>query len=125
MLLPRLIPALLVDSNQHLVKTKNFKERHYIGEPLNSAFIFSGFEADELIVLDIDASPMKRSISFEFVEALANFTTVPLCVGGGVSNLDQIKKLLALGVEKVALSSNLNNNLKLLEEASIDLVPLL
>lgn len=118
MLIPRLIPTLLVDSNLNLVKTKKFKERNYIGDPLNSAYIFSGFEADELVVLDIDASPMKRAISYEFVKALATFTTVPLCVGGGISNLDQIKNLLALGVEKVALSESLNSNFKLLEEAS-------
>ena len=51
MLNPRLIPTLLVDSNLHLVKTKSFKNRHYIGDPLNSAYIFSCFEADELVVL--------------------------------------------------------------------------
>ena len=118
MLLPRLIPSLLVDSEQHLVKTTNFLKRDYIGEPLNSAYIFSGFEADELMVLDIDASPNNRSISLEFVEALATFTSVPLCVGGGISDLDHIQSLLASGVEKVALSSSLKNNFKLLEKAS-------
>ena len=80
--------------------------------------IFSGFEADELIVLDIDASPMKRTISYKFVEALATFTKVPLCVGGGIRCLDQIQKLISLGVEKVALSSSLDNDFDLLEKAS-------
>ena len=118
MLLPRLIPTLLVDSNLNLVKTKAFNERNYIGEPLNSAYIFSGFEADELIVLDIDASRLGRTISSKFVKALATFTSVPLCVGGGIYNLNQIKNLLALGVERIALSASLNSNFKLLEEAS-------
>ena len=118
MLLPRLIPCLLVNSEKHLVKTTNFQKRNYIGEPLNSAYIFSSFEADELMVLDIDSSPNKRSISLEFVKALATFTSVPLCVGGGISNLDQIKSLLASGAEKVVLSSSLKNNFKLLEKAS-------
>ena len=111
MLKPRLITSLLVDSNQHLVKTTNFKKRHYLGDPLNSAYIFSGFEVDELLVLDIDASLEKRTISFDFVEALASFTSVPLTVGGGVSNLSQIKQLLSYGVEKVVLSSKISNNL--------------
>ena len=62
MLKPRLITSLLVDSSQHLVKTKKFENRNYIGDPLNSAYIFSGFEVDELLVLDIDASKEKRTI---------------------------------------------------------------
>ena len=118
MLLPRLIPSLLVDSNFHLVKTRAFTNRNYIGDPLNSAYIFSGFEVDELIVLDIDASRENRSIPFDFVRALASFTSCPLCVGGGISNLDQMRHILALGVEKIAISESLNNNFKLLEEAS-------
>ena len=118
MLKPRLIPSLLVDSNLHLVKTTRFADRHYIGDPLNSAYIFSGFEADELLVLDIDASPENRSIPLQFVEALATFTRVPLTVGGGISKLDEIYHLLSHGVEKIILSSSINNNLKLLEEAS-------
>ncbi len=117
MLKPRLITSLLVDSNQHLVKTINFKKRHYLGDPLNSAYIFSGFEVDELLVLDIDASLEKRTISFDFVEALASFTSVPLTVGGGISHTSQIKKLLSFGVEKVALSSRISNNLSLLKDA--------
>ncbi len=118
MLLPRLIPTLLVDESLNLVKTTAFQQRHYIGDPLNSAYIFSGFEADELVVLDIDASRKRRTISYEFVKALATFTSVPLCVGGGICNLEQIKNLLALGTERIALSASLNNNFKLLEEAS-------
>ena len=118
MLKTRLIPSLLVDSSQHLVKTIQFKKRHYLGEPLNSAYIFSGFEADELLVLDIDASPEGRAIPFSFVNALASYTSVPLTVGGGISKLSQIQKLLSFGVEKVVLSSKISGNLNLLEDAS-------
>lgn len=118
MLKPRLIPSLLVDSNQHLVKTTSFKERHYIGEPLNSAYIFSGFQADELLVLDIDASLEKRTISFDFVKALSSFTSVPLTVGGGISDLSQIKKLLSFGVEKTVISSKISEDFQFLEKAA-------
>ena len=69
-------------------------------------------------MLDIDASLEKRTISFDFVEALASFTSVPLTVGGGVSNLSQIKQLLSYGVEKVVLSSKISNNLNLLRNAA-------
>ena len=118
MLKPRLVTSLLVDSSQHLVKTKQFYSRNYLGDPLNSAYIFSGFDVDELLVLDIDASKEKRTISYEFVNALSSFTKVPLTVGGGISEISQIEKLLSLGVEKVVIGNKLNRSLKFLEEAA-------
>lgn len=117
MLRPRLITALLVDAQLHLVKTKAFEQRQYLGDPLNAAYVFSGFEVDELLVLDIDATPQGRPIPARFVEALACFTRVPLTIGGGISSLEQIHDLLALGVEKVALSAALNQNLAFLQQA--------
>ena len=118
MLQPRLIPALLVDGQGRLVKTSRFGSRHYLGDPLNAAYVFSGFEVDELLILDIDASIQRRSIPLPFVEALARFTTVPLTVGGGITSLEQIHDLLALGVEKVALSAVLSNDLSFLQRAA-------
>ena len=117
MLLPRLIPVLLVDDQLNLVKTTSFDHPHYLGDPLNAAYVFSGFEVYELLLLDIDASPQGRSIPFRFVEALARFARVPLCVGGGITKLEQIHDLLALGVEKVALSSVLNRDFTFLHQA--------
>ena len=117
MLRPRLIAVLLVDSQLRLVKTTNFSNRHYLGDPLNAAYVFSGFEVDELLVLDIDASSQSRSISTRFVEALARFTSVPLTIGGGLTNLDQIHDLLALGVEKVAISTALGRDFSFLQRA--------
>ncbi len=118
MLYPRLIPSLLVNEKQELVKTICFKDRNYLGEPLNTAYIFSGFEADELLVLDIDASKNKKCISLDFVRSLSTFTKVPLTVGGGISNLDQIYEILSLGVERIALSSALNDDIRLLNNAA-------
>ena len=62
---------LLVDHQLHLVKTIAFEQRHYLGDPLNAAYVFSGFEVDELLVLDIDARSQGRSIPSHFVQALA------------------------------------------------------
>ena len=118
MLRTRLIVSLLVDSELHLIKTKKFKERNYIGDPLNAAHVFSNFEVDELIVLDIDANKNNRSIPYEFIKALSNFTTVPLTVGGGISSIKQIKEILSYGVEKVAISQFLNKDFRFLEEAT-------
>lgn len=118
MLYPRLIPSLLVNSKRELVKTIKFSKPKYLGEPLNTAFIFSGFEADELIVLDIDASKNKKCISLNFVESLSSFTNVPLTIGGGISNLEQIHKILSLGVERVALSNCLSNDFTVLNDSA-------
>ena len=118
MLYPRLIPSLLINSKKELVKTKVFKNQHYIGDPLNAAYIFSGFEADELFVLDIDASKNKKCISLDFVKSLSTFTKVPLTVGGGITNLNQINTILSLGVEKIALSNILSEDFNLLQKAS-------
>lgn len=118
MLRPRLIATLLVDAQLHLVKTRSFGQRHYLGDPLNAAYVFSGFEVDELLVLDIDATPQGRPIPAAFVESLARFTSVPLSIGGGIRSLDQIHDLLALGVEKVALSAALQDNLAFLRQAT-------
>jgi len=118
MLQPRLIPALLVDDQLQLVKTTTFGARHYLGDPLNAAYVFSGFEVDELLVLDIDATAKGRSIPLPFVAALARFTSVPLTVGGGISSLEQIHDLLTLGVEKVALSAVLSRDFSFLHRAA-------
>jgi cyclase len=118
MLQPRLIASLLVDDQQHLVKTRGFSERQDLGDPLNAAYVFSGYEVDELLVLDIDATPQGRGIPLRFVEALARFTRVPLCIGGGIHSLDQIHDLLALGVEKVVLSGVLRHNFFFLTQAA-------
>jgi cyclase len=118
MLRPRLIAALLVDAQMHLVKTTSFNHRHYLGDPLNAAYVFSGFEVDELLVLDIDATSHGRCIPAAFVEALARFTRVPLTIGGGITTIDQIHDLLALGVEKLALSAALSHNFSFLQQAA-------
>ena len=113
----RIIVVLLVNQELHLIKTIAFDRRTYLGDPLNAAFIFSGFEVDELLVLHIDATRNSDTIPISFVESLSRFTNVPLSVGGGIKDLDQIQHILSLGVEKIVLSSALNANFGLLEAA--------
>ena len=118
MLYPRLIPSLLVNSDRELVKTTYFENANYIGDPLNAAYIFSNFEVDELLVLDIDASKQERCIPLDFVESISNFTKVPLTIGGGIKDLNQIHDILSLGVERIAISSILSKNFEILNQAS-------
>jgi cyclase len=104
MLRSRIIPCLLV-SDGGLVKTQRFKDPKYIGDPINAVKIFNEKEADELIVLDIDATREGREPDFEMIAHLAVECRMPLCYGGGVTNRMQAKRIISLGVEKVALSA--------------------
>jgi cyclase len=104
MLRPRLIPVLLV-RNKGLVKTIGFEDGKYVGDPLNAVRLFNEKEVDELVVLDIDASVNRQEPNYRLIASLAAECRMPLCYGGGVKNLDQVKKIVTLGVEKVAISS--------------------
>ena len=98
------MPCLLVH-NKGLVKTVNFKDSKYVGDPLNAVKIFNEKEVDELMVLDIDASAQGREPNFELIKNLASECRMPLCYGGGVSTVEHARKIISLGAEKVALSS--------------------
>nr|MBI1232813.1 imidazole glycerol phosphate synthase subunit HisF [Cytophagales bacterium] len=104
MLRPRIIPCLLIQ-NGGLVKTVQFSNPKYVGDPINAVRIFNEKEADELMVLDIDASVMERPPNEALISKLAAECRMPLCYGGGVKTVEHIERLVALGVEKVAISS--------------------
>lgn len=104
MLRPRIIPCLLIH-NGGLVKTTQFSDPKYVGDPLNAVRIFNEKEVDELMVVDIDASRVGRSPDETLVSQLAAECRMPLCYGGGVKTVEQIERLISLGVEKVAVSS--------------------
>lgn len=104
MLRSRIIPCLLVHNNG-LIKTIKFRDIKYVGDPINAVKIFNEKEVDELIVLDVDASVEKRSPDFQLIKKLAVECRMPFCYGGGVKTVDDAKKIIALGAEKVALSS--------------------
>ena len=104
MLRPRIIPCLLLH-NGGLVKTVNFKAPVYVGDPINAVKIFNEKESDELIVLDIDATANAREPDYQLIADLAAECRMPLCYGGGVRSPDQAKRIISLGVEKVAISA--------------------
>jgi imidazole glycerol-phosphate synthase subunit HisF len=104
MLRSRVIPCLLVQDGG-LVKTIKFKDSKYVGDPINAVRIFNEKEVDELIVLDIDASVNNAEPDYKMIKYLAKECRMPLCYGGGIKTLAQAEKIVALGVEKVALSS--------------------
>lgn len=104
MLRPRIIPCLLV-RNKGLVKTVRFADGKYVGDPINAVRIFNEKKVDELVVLDIDATGTGSEPDYEMIRKLAAECRMPFCYGGGVRNTDQAKRIIGLGVEKVALSS--------------------
>jgi len=88
-----------------LVKTQGFKDPKYVGDPINAVRIFNEKEADELMVLDIDASVNGTEPDFELIAKLAAECRMPLCYGGGVTTAEQAARIVDLGVEKVAVST--------------------
>ncbi|MBK7250113.1 MAG: imidazole glycerol phosphate synthase subunit HisF [Gammaproteobacteria bacterium] len=117
MLRSRIIPCLLV-RNKGLVKTVGFADAKYVGDPINAVRIFNEKEVDELMVIDIDATVQGRSPDYDLIGRLAAECRMPLCYGGGVKTRAQIEKIVALGVEKVALSSAIVESSCLVAEAS-------
>jgi imidazole glycerol-phosphate synthase subunit HisF len=115
MLRPRIIPCLLVHQGG-LVKTQAFKDPKYVGDPINAVKIFNEKEADELIVLDIDATVQGHEPDFGLIAKLAAECRMPLCYGGGVTTSAQAAQIVDMGVEKVAVSAAALANPGLLTE---------
>jgi cyclase len=88
-----------------LVKTIGFNDPRYIGEPINAVKIFNEKEADEILIFDIDASSRKIEPDYQLIANIAAECRMPLCYGGGIKTVEQAKKIINLGVEKVAISS--------------------
>lgn len=117
MLQKRVIPCLLLHKGG-LYKTEKFKKPTYIGDPINAIRIFNEKEVDELMFLDIDASVNHHEPPYKMIEDIASECFMPLCYGGGIQTITQMKKIYALGVEKISLSSQAVLNPSLIQEAA-------
>ena len=115
MLRSRIIPCLLVHK-KGLVKTVNFKDPKYVGDPINAVKIFNEKEVDELVVLDIDATVDGREPDFDLIKNIAVECRMPFCYGGGVRTVEHAKKIINLGAEKVALSYAAIDNPEMLKK---------
>lgn len=115
MLRPRIIPSLLLQDNG-LVKTVNFKNPKYVGDPINAVKIFNEKEVDELAIFDIDATAKGQEPNYNLIERIANQSRMPLCYGGGVKTVEQAQKIFGLGIEKIALSSSVLQNPELITQ---------
>lgn len=119
MLRSRIIPCLLVH-NKGLVKTLKFSIENgkYVGDPINAVKIFNEKQVDEIMVIDIDVTAQGCGPDYEMIKNVATECRMPLCYGGGVSTVDQVRKIIKLGAEKVAVSSAAVTNPDLLSQMS-------
>jgi cyclase len=110
---PRAIPCLLI-RNGRLVKTVRFRKPQYVGDPINAVRIFNDMEVDEIVVLDIGATPDGTGIPFDLVGEMASECFMPMVYGGGIRTVEDARKVLRLGVEKVAINSAAATNVPLI-----------
>ena len=114
---PRIIPVLLID-DRDLIKTVNFKKPTYLGDPVNAVKIFNRKGIDELSILDISATKNGTQPDFELLKDIASEAFMPLSYGGGITGVEQVRKLLAIGYEKVVINTALITNPVLIKEAA-------
>jgi cyclase len=100
----RFIPVLLY-SNKGFVKTFNFKNPKYLGDPINVIKIFNEKNANEITIFDIDVSSKGTNINFDLLKRVSRESRMPVCYGGGVKDIETAEKLLSIGIEKISLSS--------------------
>ena len=105
----RIIPCLDVDKGR-VVKGVNFLNIRDAGDPLEIAKRYDDEGADEITMLDITASHETRDTTYKTVEDIASQVFIPLTVGGGVRNTEDIKKLLRSGADKVSINTSAVEN---------------
>ena len=113
----RVIPCLLLRGHG-LVKTKRFADAVYIGDPVNAMRIFSEKEVDELVLLDIDASRTGSEPNYELIAEVAGECFMPVAYGGGVRSLEQVRRLIRSGVEKVVINSAAFESMDVITQAA-------
>jgi len=114
---PRIIPSLLL-RGRGLVKGINFKDRRYIGDPINAVHIFNEKEVDELVFLDITATAENRLPDLSHIQQIADECYMPFAVGGGIRKVEDIRALLNAGAEKVVINTAAEESPHILREAA-------
>lgn len=116
MIATRVIPCLLL-RGAGLVKTVKFKDPKYLGDPRNAVKIYNEREVDELILLDITATPERRQPNFDLIREIVSEAFMPVAYGGGLQSVEDIRRLLAVGVEKAVICTRAIEDATLVTEA--------
>lgn len=117
MLAKRIIPCLDIKDGR-IVKGVNFINLRDAGDPVENARIYDRMGADELVFLDISASPESRKTTLDKVQQIADEIFIPLTVGGGIRSLDDIRETLLSGADKVSINTAAVENPRLLSEGA-------
>ncbi len=117
MFIPRVMPCLLLIGSS-LVKTIQFKDANYIGDPENTIKIFNNLEVDELVLLDISVTKENKKPPFDIISRVASECFMPLTYGGGIREIEDMKKIFGLGVEKVVICTYVVENPEFIKKAS-------
>ena len=117
MLKVRIIPILLLKDGR-MVKGKQFTDYRDTGDPVFASRIYNVQFVDELIFLDITATNDGRETYFDIIEQVSKECFMPLTIGGGISNVSQIRKLLKAGADKVVINTAAVNTPHFIEEAA-------
>ncbi len=104
MIQARVIPCLTLEGTG-LVKTVQFKDPKYLGDPRNAVRIFNDKEVDELVLLDIRATAEGTPIQYDLIQEIVSEAFMPVAYGGGIQTVDQAKRIVHSGVEKAILST--------------------
>lgn len=117
MLKVRAIPCLLL-SNGSLVKTVQFSNPTYVGDPVNSVKIFNEMEVDEIAILDINASANNKEPDLDLLADLASECFMPLAYGGGINTIEMCRKIFSIGIEKIVINTAALENPRLIDKAA-------
>ena len=104
--------------NKGLVKTVQFKNHTYVGDPMNAVKIFNDLKADELVFLDITATQENRTPPLDLLQKIADEAFMPFAAGGGVKTLDHVRNIINAGAEKVVINTSTVEHPDVIEQAA-------
>ena len=113
----RVIPVLLIKDNG-LVKSVQFKNHKYVGDPINAVKIFNDKEVDELAILDISATAKGSVPDLRRIAEIASEAFMPVSYGGGITTFEQAKNVLTNGIEKIVLNKSAHVRPELITQIS-------
>ena len=113
----RLVPVLQIDGNR-TVKTINFKDGRYLGNPLNIVRILNAKEVDEIAILDISATKKQVGPNFELIKSIANECSIPCAYGGGIQSIDDASRIFSYGFDKIIIQNSFFQDQKFISKVS-------
>ena len=111
----RVIPVLTI-KDDYLIKTINFEEKIYVGDPTNTIKIFNEKFVDEIMILDVSKSLSNKDPDIDLIKRICSQCFSPITYGGGIKNIDQCNLIFEAGVEKIILNQKLFENFQDIEK---------